>query len=125
MRLRTYSRPWFPGRTPSAIRKLIGPRVVGEDVEGAVHGGGPAEVHPADLAGLLEDRGVEVRLVDGVDALDYGRGAFEAEPGVDTRLGQGDEGTVLALLVLVEDEVPDLQEPRVALVAAGAVLRVL
>ena len=40
-------------------------------------------------------------------------------------LRQGHERAVLALLVLVEDEVPDLQEPRVALVAAGAVLRVL
>jgi hypothetical protein len=37
-------------------KEAYGPRVVGEDVEGAVHGGGPAEVHPAGLAGLLEDR---------------------------------------------------------------------
>src|SRR5215212_1109857 len=101
------------------------PRVVGEDVEGAVGGRWSAQCDFRVLSYLLEYRGVDVGLVEVDDVLHRGRSPLQAHAGIDAGLGERDQAPVLALLILVEDEVPDLEEARVALVPSGAVPRVL
>src|SRR3712207_7819251 len=83
-----------------------------------------AQSRAAGLADALEDLGVEVCLIDRVDVLGNGGGAFEAHAGVDTGFGQRGERAVLVLLILVEDEVPNLYKARVPFLAAGTILRV-
>ena len=92
------------------------PGVVGDDAHGAVGRSSAAQFDAGVLVYLLEDRCVDVRVVDVEDVLDRGGGPFQAHAGVDAGLGQRGQGAVLALFVLVEDEVPDLQEARVAFV---------
>ena len=59
----------------------------------------------------------QVDLIIRVHALQDGRNPLEPHAGVDRRLGQGDALTsVIELLVLHEDEVPDLDEPVAILV---------
>src|SRR5215210_7669031 len=99
--------------------------VVGDDAHGAVRRIGFAKLYACVLGYTTEDRRVDVRLVDKEDVLDRGRGPFQAEARIDACLGQWGQASVLTLLVLVEDEVPDLEEARVSFVATGAVLRVL
>src|SRR5215204_2823750 len=66
---------------------------------------GDARVLPC----LFEDGCVEVSVVDVENILHRGGGPFQSHAGVDTSLSQGHEGLVFQLLVLVEDEVPDLR----------------
>src|SRR5919112_1051959 len=97
----------------------------GDDAHGPVGVLGIAELHAGVLGDLRKERLVHVGIVyvDGV--LNRLRGSFQAEAGVYAGLGQRRQRPVLALLVLVEDQVPDLQEPGGSLVATRAVLRVL
>src|ERR687889_545896 len=99
--------------------------VVGYDAHGAVRGFGVAQCQACVLRDPAEDWRVDVRVVDVEDVLHRRRGPFEAETRIDARLGERGQASVLTLLVLVEDEVPDLQEPGIPFVAAGAVLGVL
>src|SRR5829696_5071243 len=102
-----------------------GPRVVGDDAKGAVCSLGVTKRDARVLLCLREDWCVEVGVVDVENILYRGGGPLQSHAGVDTSLAQGHEGLVFQLLVLVEDEVPDLEEARICLVAAGTVLRVL
>src|SRR5919109_1088334 len=78
-----------------------------------------AERHPALGRDPVHDRLVAVRLVDGDDALQDGRGALEAHARVDVLLRQGRDRAVGGELVLPEDEVPEL-EVALAAVARAA-----
>src|SRR5215212_370818 len=100
-------------------------RVVGDDAERAICHLRAAHRDARVLPCFLEKRCVHVGVVDVEDILYRGRSPLQAEAGVDAGLAQGYEGLVLQLLVLVEDQVPYLQEPRISLVPAGAILRVL
>src|SRR5919199_6645726 len=91
-----------------------GAGVIGEYVERPVALSRGAQGYAGVLLYAPEDRGVEIGLVDGANVLDYGNGAFETHTGVDTGLGEGREGAVLVLLVLVKNEVPDLDEAWVS-----------
>src|SRR5918994_4171423 len=98
-----------------------GAGVIGENVERPIGFFRGAHSSATCLLDALEDRSVQVSLVDGTDVLDDGDGAFEAHSRVDTGTSQGRERIVLVLLVLIEDEVPDLDKARISLIAAGAI----
>src|SRR5829696_5838232 len=100
-------------------------RVVGDYAQHAICGFGVSQGDARVLHCLLEDGCVEVSVVEVENILYRGGGPFQSHAGVDASLTQGHEGLVFQLLVLVEDEVPDLEEARISLVAAGTVLRVL
>src|SRR5829696_5829453 len=68
-----------------------GTGVVGEHVERALGFLRGAQTHATNLTDALEDRGVEICLVDGVDVLGDSGGTFEAHAGVDTGFGQKGE----------------------------------
>ncbi len=69
----------------------------------------------------VHDPLVAVRLVDGADVLQDRSAALEAEPGVDVLLRKRRQRAVRVLLVLHEDEVPELEEPVTARAGGRAV----
>src|SRR5215212_5080175 len=99
--------------------------VVGDDAQRAICGFGVTQGDARVLVSPFEDGCVEVSVVDVENILHRGGGPVQSHAGVDTSLTQGHKGLVFQLLVLVEDEVPDLEEARISLVAAGTVPRVL
>jgi hypothetical protein len=73
-------------------------------------------VYPAaELSDAGKNAGEGIRVIHGFLAVEHADGAFEAHAGVDVLLGQGQEGTVLLLVVLHEHVVPDFQ-----IMSAGA-----
>src|SRR5215210_5618112 len=76
--------------------------VVGDDAHGAVRGFGVAQRCARVLVYLLEDRRVDVRVIDVEDVLDRRRGPFQAEARIDAGLGERGQASVFTLLVLVE-----------------------
>ena len=59
-------------------------------------------------AGLLDERCQEIGLPDGVDALQQAEDPLEPGPGVDRGAGQRRAGAIRRLVVLHEDQVPEL-----------------
>ena len=68
-------------------------------------------MRPVARAGLLDERGQQVGLPDGVDALQQAEDALEPGARVDRRVGQRRAGAVGRLVVLHEDQVPELHVP--------------
>ena len=66
---------------------------------------------PGQRAGLVDQRGHQIGLPDGVDTLQQAQDPLEAGAGVDLRLRKRRAGAVGRLVVLHEDEVPELHEP--------------
>src|ERR671912_254890 len=99
--------------------------VIGYDAQRAICGFGVTQGDARVLVCSFEDGCVEIRVVDVENILYRGGGPLQSHAGVDAGLAQGHKRLVFQLLVLVEDEVPDLQEARIPLVAAGTVLGVL
>jgi hypothetical protein len=60
-----------------------------------------------------------------VDSLHRGGNALQTGARIYAGLRERFEATVLELLVLIEDQVPDLEKSHLSLFAPGAVLRVL
>ncbi len=89
--------------------------MVGDDAEGLGGLGVILVVPAAELSDAGKNAGEGIRVIHGFLAVEHADGALEAHAGVDVLLGQGQEGTVLLLVVLHEHVVPDFQ-----IVSAGA-----
>src|SRR6266550_1663823 len=70
----------------------------------------PIVLLPHHLHGTLDDRGEEIGVVVRRDMLHHRRQALEARAGVDGRRGKRDAGCVRLLIVLHENQVPDLEK---------------
>ena len=80
--------------------------------------------HAGGMRHGLDERAEQIRIVVRVHALQDRRDALQAHAGIDGGLRQVDAVAGLDLLVLHEDEIPELEEPVAVLVrAAGRAAR--
>jgi hypothetical protein len=88
---------------------VLGQHAHGEAVAVVVVAGAVAAA--GEAAGLVDERLHQRGLPHGVDALQQAQHALEAEAGVDAGLGQQRAAAVRRLVVLHEDQVPELHVP--------------
>ena len=90
-------------------------QMIGDDPVADVVG----RVGPGQLGRGLDQRPERVGVEHVVDALQHRRDALQAHAGVDRLLGQVADDLIVLLLILHEDEVPDLDEAVAILVRAS------
>ena len=98
-----------------------GPGVFGDDAKGKVSLGVGAVVAAGEFAGLGDDGGEQVGLVDVVLALQDDGGTFQPHAGVHAGGGKGRAVALGVLVVLHEHQVPQLNEPLAVAVGVAAV----
>jgi hypothetical protein len=106
--------PLVGRRNPVGDQKAARAQMVGDD---PVRGGVVAHRRDAGQLDAGGDQGAEqVDVEDVVDALQDRGDPLQPHAGVDRRLGQGRAHAVSGLIVLHEDQVPELDEPVAVLV---------
>src|SRR5947209_11783337 len=86
------------------------PRVVGEDAQGDVGLFALAIACLSQCREMINDGAEQVGIEDRFLALHHHREALQTHAGVNIFLGQRCTGTIKVMVILHEDEVPDLQE---------------